>query len=71
MIELDRLSRIDPREIWKSGPLDFTPWLAQNLDCLAEALGLEPELTKREASVSDFSVDIVAHDLGRGRTLES
>jgi hypothetical protein len=69
MAELGRLSRIDPHEVWKSEAGDFTPWLAENLDHLAEVLGLELELTQREVSVGDFSVDVVAHDLGRDRVV--
>jgi len=51
MPELGRLSRLDPREVWKSESTDFTPWLAENVGHLAEVLGLELELTQREAAV--------------------
>jgi len=67
--QLGQLSRVDPREVWKSESGDFTPWLAENLDHLGQVLGLELELTQREAAVGDFSVDIVARDLGRDRVV--
>jgi hypothetical protein len=67
MANLGRLSRIDPRDVWKSESADFTPWLAENLDRLAEALGLDLELSRSEAAVGDFSVDLLARDLGRDR----
>ena len=67
MAELGRLQRTDPREVWKSESADFTPWLAENLDHLSEILGLELEPAPREAACGDFSVDIVARDLGRDR----
>lgn len=69
MPTLGRLSRIDPREVWKGEATDFTPWLADNLNHLAEVLGLELELTQREAAVGDFSVDLLAQDLGRDRVV--
>lgn len=69
MAELGRLSRIDPREVWKSEAADFTPWLAENINRLAEALGLELEVTRSEAAVGDFSVDILARDLGSDRVV--
>jgi len=67
MEEIGRLSRIDPRAVWKSEAADFTPWLADNLDYLSEVLGIELELTQREGAAGDFSVDIIARDLGRDR----
>ena len=69
MRELGKLVRIDPREVWRSESADFTPWLAENLDHLAEVLGLELELTEREAAVGDFAVDLLARDLGRDRVV--
>src|SRR5439155_15183929 len=45
---LGRLSRVDPRTVWVREDHQFTPWLAQNLALLNEALGLEIELTGTE-----------------------
>ncbi len=56
MADLGRLSRMDPREVWKNEATDFTPWLAKNLNHLGEVLGLELEIIQQEASVGDFSV---------------
>ena len=43
---LDRLTRVELREIWTSEAIEFTPWLArpENLAVLGEALGIDPEL---------------------------
>lgn len=45
---LGTLRRVEPRSIWKSEAVDFTPWLANNLAMLGEALGLELDLEDRE-----------------------
>lgn len=65
MIELDTIKKVDPRSIWNHEAHDFTPWLADNLLRLGEAIGIELELVEREADVGGFSVDLLAKDLGR------
>lgn len=59
-----RLKRVDLREIWTSESQDFTPWLAENLDVLEEALGVDLELEAREKSVGRFSADILCRETG-------
>src|SRR5258708_38743796 len=53
--------------MWPKEAGNFTPWLADHLTALGEALGIELELPAREAPVGDFSLDILARDLGRNR----
>jgi hypothetical protein len=67
MTELGTLVRQDPRQVWPSEPANFTPWLAEHLDRLGEALGMELELVRRESGVGEFSIDILARDLGQNR----
>jgi len=64
---LGELRRLNPRDIWPSESSDFTPWLAENIDRLGEALGMDLEVTETEAAVGEFSVDILAKDLATGR----
>lgn len=64
MTNLGNLQRLDPRSVWDSEPADFTPWLAKHIEMLGDTLGLELELVQRESSVGDFSVDLLARDLG-------
>ncbi|MFO1053917.1 MAG: DUF4268 domain-containing protein [Planctomycetota bacterium] len=64
---LGKLVRVDPRTVWSHEAHDFTPWLVENIGLLAEALEMDLEVTEREADVGDFSVDILARDLGRDR----
>lgn len=69
MTKLGKLERVDPRTIWKHEAHHFTPWLAENIDVLGDALGLELELEEQESAVGDFSLDILAKDLGRNKVV--
>jgi len=62
---LDKIHKVDPRSIWKHEAHDFTPWLAENIIELGEAIGIELEVSEQEADVGGFSLDILAKDLGR------
>ncbi|MEJ2407074.1 MAG: DUF4268 domain-containing protein [Candidatus Thiodiazotropha sp.] len=66
-MKFGELKRLSPREIWKNEATEFTPWLAENVDELGKALGLELELKAREAGVGGFSLDLLASDLGSNR----
>src|SRR6266851_3093921 len=65
--ELGTLVFLDPRDVWSSESIEFTPWLADHLDLLGEALGIDLELDGREAPVGDFSADLLARDNNRDR----
>ncbi|MYB22073.1 MAG: hypothetical protein F4188_01675 [Chloroflexi bacterium] len=58
--KMGQLQEVDLREIWGDESRDFTPWLAENLDHLGEALGLDLRLVESEAGVGSFAVDILA-----------
>lgn len=58
---LGRLHRVaQPREIWPGEATDFTPWLAANLDVLADELGIPLTLEATEVPVGEFRLDIKA-----------
>lgn len=67
MISLTRPKRLNLRSIWPHEASDFTPWLAENIEGLSAVLGMDLEIEAREAGVGDFSLDILAKDLGTGR----
>ncbi len=66
---LDKLKKVDLRDVWPHEALDFTKWLSEepNLAMLSAAVGIELELIETESSVGSFNVDIYAQEAGTGR----
>ena len=64
---LAKIERVDLREAWPNEARDFTPWLAENIAELGEALGMDLELQETEASVGGYSLDVLATDLNQNR----
>ena len=63
MTNLGTLKEItDLRSIWPHEALNFTPWVAENVDLLADAVGLDITVDETESSVGDFNVDIYASE---------
>jgi len=72
MINLSKLEEIkDLRTVWPHEALDFTPWLSQddNINLLADAVGLDITVDETESSVGDFNVDILASETGTDRKI--
>jgi hypothetical protein len=63
MLELGVVNSVPLRDLWSGEATHFTPWLSQNLDILAQKLGMDLELQTIEASAGEFSADIIARDL--------
>ena len=58
-VQLGKITREhDLRTVWSNEAQAFTPWLAEHLDVLGDALGITIELEERESSVGAFSLDI-------------
>lgn len=70
MVNLGTLKEItDLRSIWPHEALNFTPWVAENVDLLADAVGLDITVDETESSVGDFNVDIYASETGTDRKI--
>ena len=70
MTNLGKLKEItDLRSIWPHEALNFTPWVAENVDLLADAVGLDITVDETESSVGDFNVDIYASETGTDRKI--
>ena len=67
MVDLGAIERVSLRTVWPHEERNFSKWLADNLDKLGEALGLDLEFREREAPVGPFSLDVLAHDQGSDR----
>lgn len=61
-MKLSKIKRLGLRDIWAKESGDFTPWLADNIQQLGEALGMDLELQGKEQDVGDFSLDLLAKD---------
>jgi len=51
-MQFGKIEKLNLRDIWPKEAKDFTPWLADNIDELGEALGMELELEDTEAAVA-------------------
>jgi len=63
-MEISRLTKLPLRTIWKHEALDFTQWLAlpENLELLADTLGIGIINAQTEVPVGQFNLDILAED---------
>ena len=64
---LAKIERVDLREAWPNEAHDFTPWLDKNIAELGEALDMDLEVIKTEATVGGYSLDVLATDLNQNR----
>lgn len=64
--QFGEIEEVELRKGWPKEALDFTNWLAkeENLNKLAKACSIELELVETESQVGDFSVDILAKEVG-------
>ena len=63
----DRSERLEVRSKWADEELDFTPWLACNLERVGNLIGKNLEFVEREKKVGSFlKLDILAKDADTG-----
>ncbi len=65
-VAIGRLTPVAAREVWPHEALDFTPWLLENADVLADVLGMNLELEAAEHAVGGFSLDLIGQEIGSG-----
>lgn len=63
------LKEVDPRTVWVNEARDFTPWLKENIDLLAQVLGMDLEIDEIEGPVGDFAVDLIGRIVGSDQTI--
>ena len=63
---IDRLQHVPIRDVWQDEARDLTPWLAENLDALSDALDIDLELEGTEISVGSFSADLLLRNANTG-----
>lgn len=59
----------DLRTVWPHEATDFSPWLANNIERLNEALGIQIVIQDTESPVGNFAVDIYATDADTGKRI--
>ena len=67
--ELGEVEMVNLETVWPHEALDFTPWLAENLHLLGEALNMNLKLTQPEARVGPYYLDILAKEVDRNITV--
>lgn len=64
LIELTNLREVQPHEA-----LDFTPWLAENIELLSNAIGIDIAVKEIEDPVGSFNVDIYGYEIGTDKPI--
>ena len=61
---LGKIEKVNVRSCWNSEEADFTPWLAkdENIQILADAIGIDLEVQGTQVSIGEYKADIVAQD---------
>ncbi|MCL4384189.1 DUF4268 domain-containing protein [Patescibacteria group bacterium] len=59
---INKIQKVDLRNIWKNEAADFTKWLANNIDYLNEIIDLDISVQAVEENVGPYRVDIYGED---------
>lgn len=60
--KIGKVTRVPLRDVWPDEARKFTPWLADNIDVLNDALGFDLSDPETEQAAGSFSADIKALD---------
>lgn len=59
---INKIKKVDLREIWRREAADFTKWLAANIDYLNEVIDMDISVQTVEGNVGPYRVDIYGED---------
>ncbi|MDX2140659.1 MAG: DUF4268 domain-containing protein [Chloroflexota bacterium] len=59
---IGKIEVVHVREAFRHEALDFTVWLAENIEALSDRLGIQLTVIEREKYVGDFKVDLLCQD---------
>ena len=62
MTNIGKLEVVSVRKAFPHEALNFTKWLEEHIDALADRLKISLSVEQREKSVGDFSVDLLCED---------
>lgn len=62
MSTIGKITVVPVRDAFRHESYDFTVWLEDNIDALAERIGMELTVIEREKSVGSFNVDLLCED---------
>lgn len=69
-LEFGEIVSVPMNQIWQHEERDFTPWLAQNIQKLGEALGgLQLEVEQTEIYAGNFQLDILAKEVATNKVV--
>jgi len=69
-LEFGEIVIVPMNQIWQHEERDFTPWLAQNIEKLGEALGgLQLEVEQTEVYAGNFQLDILAKEVSNNKVV--
>ncbi|MCZ2357345.1 MAG: DUF4268 domain-containing protein [Bacteroidia bacterium] len=69
-LEFGEIVSVPMNQIWQHEERDFTPWLAQNIEKLGEALGgLQLEVEQTEVYAGNFQLDILAKEVSNNKVV--
>jgi len=64
-----KLERVDLRDFWIKEDKDFTPWIAENINILGDALKMDIEVNAQEHPVGPYRADIYAIDTSNKKNI--
>jgi len=68
-IDLDEIIEVPLRNHFPREDVDFTPWLAQNLDLLGKTIGIDLIASETESPIGSYRLDILAEESGSERKI--